>query len=110
MADSEEFVIALTTFPADGDADTFARTLVEERLAACVNVLPVMQSIYAWRGRVERSDERQLIMKTSATRIADLRARLKALHPYDVPEFLVLSVRSGDDDYLSWLRDATVNP
>jgi len=102
-----DFVVVLATFPADGDAETLASTLVEERLAACVNVLPVMRSLYRWQGAVDKADERQLIIKTTAARIPDLEARLKALHPYDVPEFLVLPVSSGSHDYLAWLADST---
>lgn len=95
--------MALTTFPAEGDVEAFAQTLVEEGLAACVNVLPAMRSIYRWNGAVERADERQLIIKTTAARVPALRARVQSLHPYDVPEFLVLSVADGASAYLSWL-------
>ena len=101
-------VIVLTTFPADGDAETFAATLVEERLAACVNVLPPMRSIYRWQGAVERADERQLVIKTTGHRLRELEARIKALHPYEVPEFLVVSVLKGSPDYLSWLADNVI--
>ena len=104
---SDQFVVVLTTFPADGDAETFARTLVEERLAACVNILPPMRSIYMWKGAIERADERQLLIKTATHRVAQLETRLKALHPYDVPEFLVLSILEGSRHYLSWLADST---
>ena len=96
-------VLVLTTFPADGDADTFAATLVEERLAACVNVLPPMKSIYRWQGKVERADERQLVIKTSLSRLRALELRVMELHPYDVPEFLALMVDKTAKDYLSWL-------
>lgn len=102
-----DFVIVLTTFPVDYDIATVASTLVEERLAACVNVLPAMQSIYAWKGVVERADERQVIIKTTALRVRELEPRLKALHPYDLPEFLVVSVTDGSRDYLSWLSTNT---
>ena len=98
------FVIALTTFPADGDAETFARTLVDERIAACVNILPPMQSIYRWEGKVEQAGERQLIIKTASASIERLKARLTALHPYDVPEILVLPVSDGGEAYLRWLE------
>lgn len=103
---ASDFVIVLTTFPAEGDVEQLAATLVEERLAACVNVFPV-RSIYAWQGAVERADERQLVIKTAAARVGDLEARLRALHPYEVPEFLVLPIQAGSDTYLSWLSDNT---
>ena len=104
---SSSCVIVLTTFPADADAATLARTIVAERLAACVNLLPPMQSVYRWEGKVEEATERQLIMKTTADGIEKLKARLIELHPYDVPEFLVLSISDGSESYLRWLREST---
>jgi len=101
-----EFVIVLTTFPAEGDVEQLAAALVEERLAACVNVFPV-RSIYTWKGQVELADERQLVIKTSAPRLGDLEERIRALHPYEVPEFLVLPIQAGSVSYLSWLAEAT---
>jgi periplasmic divalent cation tolerance protein len=95
--------VALTTFPADGDVERFAATLVEEKLAACINVLPPMRSIYAWRGTIERADERQLLIKTRTVAVPQLERRIKELHPYDVPEFLVIPILDGSPDYLSWL-------
>ena len=98
-----EFVLVLTTFPAEGAADTVARTLVDERLAACVSVLPPMQSTYRWNGNVESAAERQLLIKTKAAQVAALEVRVKELHPYEVPEFLVLTIDAGSPAYLSWL-------
>ena len=101
------FVIALTTLPADADASELGRTLVAERLVACVNVLSPMQSIYRWQEAVEQASERQLIMKTAAARVEELQARLAALHPYEVPELLVLPVADGGAAYLAWLEEST---
>lgn len=103
-------VIVLTTWPATGDATTLAATLVGERLAACVNVLPEMQSVYAWQGAVERERERQVIVKTTNARLPELERRLSELHPYEVPEFLVLPVTGGSEAYLQWLRSSTETP
>jgi periplasmic divalent cation tolerance protein len=100
-----EFALVLTTFPADGDADAFARALVDERLAACVSVLAPMQSTYRWKGGVESAAERQLLIKTKAAQVAALEARVKELHPYEVPEFLVLTIEAGSPAYLSWLAE-----
>ena len=100
---SDQFVIVLTTLPAEGDAEGFASQLVEERLAACVNVLPAMRSVYRWKGSVERADERQLVIKTTAERVSALESRLKELHPYEVPEFVVLPIIAGSPAYLSFL-------
>jgi len=101
--DSDQFVIVLTTLPADGDAETFASQLVEERLAACVNILPPMRSVYRWKGALERADEWQLVIKTTSARVPALESRLKELHPYEVPEFVVLPVIAGSPAYLSFL-------
>ena len=100
-------VIVLTTLPSEQDAEAFARVLVDERLAACVNILPAMRSIYRWQGVIERAAEQQLLIKTSEHRLNDLERRVRALHPYGVPEFLVVAVRSGSNDYLAWLSDST---
>ncbi len=102
-----DFVIVLTTFPADKDPAALAKTLVDEKLAACVNVLPVMRSIYSWKGVTEQADERQLVIKTTAERVTALEARIGALHPYEVPEFVVIPIVQGSADYLSWLSQNT---
>lgn len=100
-----EAVIVLTTWPAEEDPGPAAATLVDERLAACVNVLPAMESVYRWKNTVERSRERQLVIKTTRGRVDALIARLKHLHPYEVPEALVVPVIGGAEEYLSWLAE-----
>jgi periplasmic divalent cation tolerance protein len=100
-------VLALTTLPTTVDADDFARTLVEERLAACVNVFAGMRSTYRWQGRVHLDDERQLVIKTWRDRLEALEARVRALHPYDVPEWLVVEAEAGSEAYLAWLHAET---
>jgi periplasmic divalent cation tolerance protein len=100
-------IIVLTTWPATSDPGALATTLVSERLAACVNVLPEMDSVYAWRGAIERDRERQLVMKTTTARLDALERRLAELHPYEVPEFLVLPVSGGSTAYVQWLRAST---
>jgi periplasmic divalent cation tolerance protein len=103
---ASDFVIVLTTFPMDQDVERFATTLVSERLAACVNVLPPMRSIYTWKGSIETADERQLVIKTTAGRVRDLEARITALHPYEVPELLVVPITAGGTPYLNWLAES----
>jgi periplasmic divalent cation tolerance protein len=100
------FVIVLTTFPAAGDAQMIARTLVEERLVACVNILPIMDSVYRWQGTIDESRERQIVMKTTHNRVDELTRRLEELHPYDVPELLVIPVNGGGDRYLAWIGES----
>jgi periplasmic divalent cation tolerance protein len=101
------FVIVLTTMPHEQDPTPMATALVEEGLVACVNLLPPMRSVYRWQGSIEQADEVQMVMKTTADRVPALRQRLRQLHPYDVPEFLVLPISGGSDDYLAWVREST---
>ena len=101
-----DLILILTTMPGDDRADAVARTLVEEHLAACVNVHGPMVSTYRWKGQVEREPERQLVIKTTAERLPDLEARLRVLHPYDLPEFVVLAA-AGSDAYGKWVNEET---
>ena len=105
-----EVVIALTTVPVDLDADQLARKLLERRLVACVNVLPPMQSAYRWKGAIEVSEERQVIFKTRRDRVEALEAALRELHPFEVPEFLVVTVTGGGEAYLRWVREEAAVP
>lgn len=100
-------VIALTTTAADYDAASLARTLVEEQLAACVNIVESVTSIYRWENQVHEEGEKLLIMKTTSDRVDALRDRLLDLHPYDIPEFLVLPVEGASEAYETWLVGAT---
>ncbi len=100
-------VVILTTVPADNRGEAIGQALVDERLAACVNLLPPMTSIYRWRGSVEREMERQMIVKTTRNRVPAVQARLAALHPYEVPEFLVLSVADSSSAYFEWVVNET---
>ena len=102
-----DIVIVLTTIAADERAEPLARQLVEERLAACVNLHASMVSMYRWRGQVERETERQIVIKTTRERVPALEARLKQLHAYELPEFVVLSVESGSEAFLDWVTHAT---
>ena len=99
-------VLVLTTWPAATDAAAFAGALVEERLAACVNVLPQMQSTYRWKDAIESEPERQVLIKTTELRLSALEARIRELHPYEVPEFVVLPAASTSDAYGAWLLES----
>jgi periplasmic divalent cation tolerance protein len=98
-------VIVLTTIADNDQAESIARQLVEERLAACVNLHAPMTSFYRWRGEVERDGERQVVIKTTRDRLAALEARLHELHSYELPEFLVLAADSGSTRYLEWVAE-----
>ena len=102
----EEVRLVLVTSPA-AEAPALARRLVEERLAACVNLLSGTTSVYRWEGKLEEAEETLMILKTSAGRIRELRERVVALHPYDVPEFVVVPVESGLESYLAWVLAET---
>ncbi|HLI02648.1 MAG TPA: divalent-cation tolerance protein CutA [Terracidiphilus sp.] len=96
--------IVLSTAASPEEAGRIGRTLVEERLAACATLVPGVQSIYPWKGAIESAAETLLLLKTSASRIAALEARLQELHSYETPEFLVLDVKHGSRGYLDWLQ------
>ena len=98
-------ILILTTMPDDDRADGLARTLVDERLAACVNVHAPMTSTYRWQGGVEVERERQVVIKTTPGLLAALEARLRSLHPYDLPEFIVIDASAGDA-YAKWASGA----
>jgi periplasmic divalent cation tolerance protein len=97
-------VAVLTTAPSAEVADRIGTTLVEERLAACANVLPGVSSVFRWKGEVSREAEVFVVLKTTAARLTDLRRRLVELHPYEVPEMLAFDVREGHTPYLEWVR------
>lgn len=106
---TSDIVVILCTAPATATAPKLgardlARTLVEERLCACVNVVPGVESFYRWQGAVENGSELLLIAKTTLPYVGSLRKRLEELHPYEVPEFLQLPVTGGAVPYLAWLR------
>ena len=101
-------VIVLTTVPDDGDlGGQLARALVEERLAACVSMLPLMHSTYRWQDQIAIDTERQLIIKTRRGHVDAIKERLRALHTYEVPEVLVLPVTDGSTAYLDWVAAST---
>jgi periplasmic divalent cation tolerance protein len=102
-------LIVLTTLPADLDAPAWGHRLVDARLAACVSVLPAIRSVYRWKDdagqeTIEQAAEQQVMIKTTAARMDDLKTWLVANHPYDVPELLALPVADGGSAYLAWLR------
>ncbi|AGA89051.1 uncharacterized protein involved in tolerance to divalent cations [Thioflavicoccus mobilis 8321] len=105
---SDNPLLALCTCPDAETADRLASALVEERLAACVNILPGITSVYHWRGQVERDDEVLLLIKTVAARFAALSERLVALHPYEVPEVIATPITAGLPAYLDWMSACTI--
>jgi periplasmic divalent cation tolerance protein len=96
-------LLCLSTCSDQATARRIAETLVGERLAACVNLVPGMRSVYRWKGQVETSDEVLMLIKTSAQRLPDLRERLLALHPYELPELIAVEIADGLPAYLDWI-------
>ncbi|GAA4859321.1 divalent-cation tolerance protein CutA [Luteimonas vadosa] len=95
------------TCPDAATASRLAEAVVEERLAACVNVLPGLRSVYRWRDAVEQADEILLLAKTGSDRVAALSARLAELHPYELPEVVAVQASGGSAAYLAWVADAS---
>jgi periplasmic divalent cation tolerance protein len=102
-------VIVLTTVGASFDARPLATDLVEKRLAACVNIIPGIHSVYRWQGKVERDDEQLLLIKTVEERIRQLKEALFAAHPYEVPEFVVIAIHDVAEPYRQWLVGSTTS-
>jgi periplasmic divalent cation tolerance protein len=99
-------VIALCAASSHEDADFLGRELVERHLAACINIIPGVTSIYRWRGEVEKNDEVLLLIKTTAERFDALREAIVKLHNYELPEVIAVEVRSGHGPYLAWLEES----
>lgn len=98
--------LALVTAPDLETAERIVQALVEERIIACGNIVPGIVSIYRWEGEVERSAEVQVVMKTTSTELQRLLDRIPELHPYEVPEILIIPVETGYRPYLSWVRES----
>jgi uncharacterized protein involved in tolerance to divalent cations/8-oxo-dGTP pyrophosphatase MutT (NUDIX family) len=104
-----DFVIVFVTVASAGEGDRLAKALVEERIAACVNRLPGVQSVYRWEGKVEQSAEELLMIKTTKTMFRTLEKRVRELHSYTVPEIVALPVLAGSEPYLKWLGEETLS-
>lgn len=102
--------IVLTTAANSDDANRLARTLVEEQLVACATLIPAVESIYRWKGKIETSAETMLLLKTGAGQLPALEARLHQLHSYETPEFLVLPIEAGSHAYLAWMSAGLLGP
>ncbi|HYX52228.1 MAG TPA: divalent-cation tolerance protein CutA [Candidatus Limnocylindrales bacterium] len=99
--------IVMTTAGAPEEAKRIAHALVERRLAACVNIIPHIESVYRWQGKIEHASEWLLVIKTQAEAFDRLRDALKDLHSYEVPECVMLSIADGSQPYLDWIEENT---
>ena len=104
-----DFVLALTSLPAEFDATALAQEIVGSGLAACVTIIPGIRSVYTWKGVPQVDQEQQLLIKTTTDQVDPLWDVLRERHPYEVPEFLVVPVVDGSDEYLKWV-DRSVGP
>ena len=103
----EGTLLILSTFPEIETARRIASQLVAEKFAACANLVPAIESIYRWQGKVEQGTEVLVFFKTSAASSAAFQEKLKSLHPYDVPEIICLEIRGGLPEYLNWVTENT---
>ncbi len=102
-----EVLLAFCTFPDADTARKIAKEIVDLRLAACGNILPQIHSIYRWQGKVESNDEALAIFKLDSARYAEFEAKLRALHPYEVPEIISCKIDNGLPEYLRWVADSS---
>jgi len=100
--------IGLCTVPDQDTASRIAEALVEQRLAACVNIIPAVQSVYRWQGKVQRDDEILLIFKTSEHVWHHIERVMLELHPYELPEIIAVPIQRGQADYLKWIHDSLI--
>ena len=99
-------IVAFSTVGKPDDAQRIGRALVERRLAACVNVVPGVTSIYAWKGSISTDAELLLVIKTRREKLGEVRSVLLELHPYEVPELIAMPIEGGHDKYLEWIEDS----
>ena len=99
-------LLILTTAASDSEARRIATALVEQRLAACVNVVPKIQSVYRWQGKVETAEEFLLIIKTVKARLEAVQSAIRELHSYELPECIAIEIAGGSVEYLNWIADS----
>jgi len=103
MDDINEFIVVMVTVPSMEEAEKISMSLVEEKLAACCSIVPKVTSIYQWEGKVEKSEECLIVIKTREARFSDLVEEVTKLHSYDVPEIISVPITDGFHKYLSWV-------
>jgi periplasmic divalent cation tolerance protein len=106
-AGHSDHLLVMTTLPDEASARALARCLVEQRLAACVNISPAIQSIYRWQGAIEEANEVTLLIKTMRSHYDELEAAIRHAHPYEVPEIIAVPIATGLPAYLEWIEQQT---
>ena len=107
MANNKKSILVLCTFPETESVKSVAETLVNEKLAACVNVISGVQSIFRWQDKIDNANENILIIKTKDSLYDELEARIKELHPYELPEIISVPIDKGLNKYLDWISEST---
>jgi periplasmic divalent cation tolerance protein len=97
------YQLILCTCPDQNTADTIARQLISDKLAACVNILPGLASVYEWQGEIETAREHLLLIKSHSARFSAIETAIKTTHPYQLPEIIAVAIESGSSDYLKWI-------
>ncbi|HEU0174198.1 MAG TPA: divalent-cation tolerance protein CutA [Blastocatellia bacterium] len=110
MSDTADALVVLTTLEKQEDGERLARLLIESELAACIQILPQMISIYRWQGTIEHASEVLLLIKTTRAAYQRVETTIKENHPYKTPEIIALSIEAGSNDYLSWLAASVKTP
>jgi periplasmic divalent cation tolerance protein len=103
-------LLVLTNLPDRASADSLARVLLEQRLAACVNILAPCRSVYRWKGELQHDEDHPLLAKTTTERYAALEAAIRAAHPYELPEIIAVPIERGLPEYLTWIAAETDSP
>jgi periplasmic divalent cation tolerance protein len=107
---STNLQLVLCTVPNRECAEQIAEALVAEQLAACVNIIPGIASVYRWKGGMEKDEELLLLIKTSQSTYESLEQRIRALHPYELPEIIAVSIQAGQKDYIKWIENSLTTP
>lgn len=107
---SEQYLLILNTCPNKESASQVANTLVDKHLAACVNILPGLTSIYHWQGQIESAEEYLLIIKSTQSAFSDVQSAIREIHPYELPEVIAVPITAGLDSYLAWIGDNVIVP
>jgi len=106
---TDEILLAFSTFPDIDTARRIARQLVTENFAACANIVPAIESIYRWQGKIEQGNETLVLFKTATVRYSAFQEKLKSLHPYDVPEIIACPIDKASPEYLGWVIDSSAS-
>lgn len=105
MTDPKRLIVYTTTDSME-EAEKIAEAMVEQKLAACVQILPPMTSVYLWKGKVEKEQEWLISMKTTSSRYKELEAELKKIHSYETPEIIAVNIETGSPEYLKWIHES----